>query len=503
MLLAILFMLQAPAAQDFPAYAVRQLALLRDGAAPLAWLRANPTDSFTLFERRHELENHDRWCARAAQRATLAGTGVVRYAYFYPPDAPSDWSLPSGGDPIRDQCRLGTIWVETAVDDSVSGAGLAARTREALTRAYGAIRVDSSTWFMRRLASATDSSRRAALSRAPGFEAMRLGLSFFRSAFWRVVGRWQSNSAVIVSAFDRGGPRELRRPRVLAFAFLPFAELGAVTRIAESDSAADESASALAARAARLSGLDSLLARRLLAAHRAAHRSSQDGSGNAESTRLLVAALTDWIAASRPLDAPRRAAALLAADQVLGSNGAGYLLAQDDAGPARQAVTSLGARLANDQLGGGQTYMRSWLGEARGLDSLGRTSRLTTLALLRIGFNRGMCVDTEDASSRVSASAERLLQTPGDSVERTELHRLAGDGYSDIVALAAGVGREYADSAAYTGAAPEARRKAIAHYRRAIVLAPRAAETRDTWLKAWRLLAGLPPTTVHFFCVYD
>lgn len=503
MLLALLMMLQTPAAPDFPSHAVRQLALLRAGTTPAAWLRTHPTDSFTVFERRHERENHDRWCARATRRTSMAGTTVVSHAYFYPPDPPSNWSLPSGGDPIRDQCGLGTIWLETGVVDSVSGGTLAVRTREALTRAYGPIRVDSATWFMRRLASTTDSSRRAALAQSPRFEAMRLGLSLFGSAYWRVVGRWQSDATIIVSAFDHGGARELPRRRVLAFAFLPFAELGTSPRIAEHDSASDEAASALAAHAARLSGIDSLLARRLLAAFRAARRSSQDGSGNAESTRLFVAALADWIGASRPLDAPRRAAALLAADQVLGSNGAGYLLAQEDAGPARQTIGSLGARFADNPLGGDHTYMRSWLDEARGLDSLGHTGRLTTLALLRLGFNHGMCVGTEDASSRVSATAERLLQTPGDSAERAELHRLAGDGYSDIVALAAGVGREYADSTVYTAAAPAARRNAIAHYRQAIALAPRSAETRDTWLKAWRLLAGLPPTTVHFFCVYD
>jgi hypothetical protein len=28
-------------------------------------------------------------------------------------------------------------------------------------------------------------------------------------------------------------------------------------------------------------------------------------------------------------------------------------------------------------------------------------------------------------------------------------------------------------------------------------------EARWAWLEAWRLIAGLPPTTTHFFCVYD
>jgi hypothetical protein len=72
---------------------------------------------------------------------------------------------------------------------------------------------------------------------------------------------------------------------------------------------------------------------------------------------------------------------------------------------------------------------------------------------------------------------------------------LVGDGYADVVALAAGAGANYTDSSAYTAAAPEARRLAIRHYRQAIALHPRSPDAHDAWLEVWRLLAGLPPTT--------
>jgi len=62
---------------------------------------------------------------------------------------------------------------------------------------------------------------------------------------------------------------------------------------------------------------------------------------------------------------------------------------------------------------------------------------------------------------------------------------------------------DYADSAAYTAGAPAARRSAIAHYRQALALDRSSPEAREAWLEGWRLLAGLPPTTTHFFCVYD
>jgi hypothetical protein len=70
------------------------------------------------------------------------------------------------------------------------------------------------------------------------------------------------------------------------------------------------------------------------------------------------------------------------------------------------------------------------------------------------------------------------------------VHRLVGDAYADIVALAAGAGSEYADSAAFLADAPAARDSALAHYRKALALERVSPEARWSWLEAWRLLAG-------------
>src|SRR5712691_3429789 len=96
-----------------------------------------------------------------------------------------------------------------------------------------------------------------------------------------------------------------------------------------------------------------------------------------------------------------------------------------------------------------------------------------------------------------------LLATTSDPATAGELHRLVGDAYADIVALASGAGMGYADTALYVAEAPAARRTAIAHYRQALTLDRSMPESRAAWLEAWRLLAGLPPTTTYFFCVYD
>jgi hypothetical protein len=496
------------AAPDFPAQVVQELAALRAATTPAAWLRAHPTDSLVRFERGLVLEGDDRWCARAIQRTTLAGgTPVVRYAYFYPPAPPPDLALPPAEDPrlIREQCRLGVIWIETPAAGALKGSDLAAKTRDALTGAYGPVRASPNPWLRRAMA---DSSRRAALSELPGAETMLLGLDFLGSAYWRVPGRWQADSSVIGSAYDEG--LEPGRERVLAFGFLPFAKLGAGRRELDREGRADQRAFALAAQAARRSGIDSGRVSRLLAvsvAAESAYRSDDPDRGRARLRSvdtLLKSGLTDWITASQGLDAPHRAAALLAADQIIGSGAVGYVLAQDSAAPIREALTGLGARFAEDRLGGGETYTHTWLDEAQRLDSAGPVGRLATLVLLRLGFNRsGMCGGTENASRRVSAMAEQQLGSAADPVEVAELHVLAGNGYADIVALASGVGQEYADSSAYAPAAPEARRRAIQHYRQGLRLDARSSDSRAAWLTAWRLLAGLPPTGTHFFCVYD
>jgi hypothetical protein len=390
---------------------VREFATLHPGTTPAAWLRAHPGDSLVRFERRLVVENDQRWCARSGRRTILAdGTPVLRYAYFYPPAAPPALALPPAEDPqlIREGCRLGAIWLETPATDSLSGGVLAAQVREALIQVYGPVHPAPDPWYTRAL---TDSSRRAMLSRLPGADVQRLGLHFFGAGHWRVPGRWQVDSAVVASAYDKGF--DPRRARVLACAVLPFAGLGASPTMAEEERAVARKASALAAEAARLSGMDRgrvdpLLA--LLAAAESAFHTAPPDSARARAGALhpqVPSVLFDWITASRALDASRRAAALLAADQVLGSEAVVFVfvLAQDNAGPARQALSGLGAEFVHDELNRSENYAHAWLDEARRLDAAGPAGQLATLALLRLGFNEtGTCGGGEEASQRVSAA---------------------------------------------------------------------------------------------------
>jgi hypothetical protein len=217
----------------------------------------------------------------------------------------------------------------------------------------------------------------------------------------------------------------------------------------------------------------------------------------------VVVALADWISSARRLAPPERAAALLAADQMAGSQAMVYVRAQRQ-DSSRLALARLGAVFARDQLGGGYNYTHNWLDEALQLDRAGPVGTLATLALLRIGFNEtGMCGGGSESFRQVITTGEQLLAGALDTATAAEVHRLVGDAYADIVALASGTGMEYADSATYASEAPAARRSAVAHYRQALALDRVSAEAHAAWLEAWRLLAGLPPTTTRFFCVYD
>ena len=502
LLLAVQGALPGPA--SFPDLAVRELAALQSGVTPAVWLAAHPHDRLVSFSRDSVRENHDSWCARASSVwARSDGTPAVRYAYFYPPRTAS-LELPATGGPtlIRERCVLGTVWLETEVPDSASGAALAMSVREALGRVRGRVTAGPDVFFG---PLPVDSQRRL-LSRIPGADAMLLGLHFFGAAGWRTPGRWQSDSAVVVSAHDAGLGSRRHGGRVLAFAFLPVAELGSFHGREDREEAAEDHTLTLATQAARLSGLGPARVGRLLglaaeaeSAYTGRHRANPAAL---DSTALVV--LGEWIAAGRPLAPERNAAALLAADQLLGSRAFTYVRAQRDDSLTREAFERMGAAFVRDQLGGGYNYTHTWLDAALRLDPHGRVGALATLALLRSGFDEtGMCGGGEDPFRRVIVTGEQVLAGAPDSAVAAEVHRLVGDAYADIVALAAGAGMEYAEPATYLAEAPAARLKAVEHYRAALALDRTSPEGRAAWLEGWRLLAGLPPSTTHFFCVYD
>jgi len=464
---------------------VEELGALQGGGTPADWLRTHPADSFAIFAPARDRDNNRPWCARASARDTLpGGEVVVRHAYFYPPTPPPSLELPAdaaAADLVRRECRLDAIWVESPVSDTSAGRARAEVIRAALGRAYGRVRAGPDSFYGRAL---NDSQKRL-LERFGGFESLQLGVSFFGSAGWRTLGRWEADSATIVSAFDAGlGPTAPRR--VLGIAFFPrsgFARPPAVMSDLEGDRAVDTSLSA----AARRAGLDAGVTAAVLAL---------PNSHAPDSIRL--AALRTWLAAARGLDSPHHAAALFVAD------GAAPPGVERKDSAALVPFQALGFEFVFSELDGGYNYTHNLLEQALRLDPDGPIGEMVRLYKVHRGFNlNGMCGGGGDAFRKVIIEGQALLAGAKDPGLQAELHFLIGDAYADIVALAAGEGDEYADTTAYAPQAAQARRNAIAQYRAGLALDRRSAKARSAWLEAWRLMAGLPPTTTHFFCVYD
>ncbi|MFL5577690.1 MAG: hypothetical protein ACJ79S_17175, partial [Gemmatimonadaceae bacterium] len=216
--------------------------------------------------------------------------------------------------------------------------------------------------------------------------------------------------------------------------------------------------------------------------------------------------------ATAALPRPRRAAALLAADRALAA--AAPAVGTDDVAAdsaTAAAIARLGARYVFSPIGGAFVYGGNWLRQARALDPRGAAGELALLVQLETGFAEPLCDGPDSAGENfrvVRAEGERYLAAGGhDDASRSRVELAVADADRDLVALASGAS-EYADSASYLAGSPAARRRAIGHYRRFLALSRATGQSatpraRRAWLEAWRLLAGLPPAGLRYYCVYD
>ena len=371
---------------------------------------------------------------------------------------------------------------------------------------------------------------RAALAAARGAPSDSAGVQESYATWpprsWERVMRWRTRDATVVTAY---GPAAAATDSALVFSFahLPLSRLGRDFDEQEADpdrDVYDRDAWWVGEDAAlTMSTLDRAVAlaelpRELSAPLRRLARWGADSAteGRVAHVRvdtLVVPPLERWLAAAEDLPAGRRAAALLVADRTLAA--AAPSVASDtpaDDSATAGAIAKLGARYVYSPLGASWEYDGNWLREARALDRDGPVGELALLVQIESGFLRPMCGgsdSTGESFRTVIAQGERYLSEGRHEPSRLALVHLAvADAYRDVVALAAGASADYADPARYAREAPAARRKAIAHYRRYLALS-RATGRADTprarraWREAWRLLAGLPPADLRFFCVYD
>jgi len=146
------------------------------------------------------------------------------------------------------------------------------------------------------------------------------------------------------------------------------------------------------------------------------------------------------------------------------------------------------------------------LKKAKALAPPGTSANEVLLYQMEHGFDEtGMCSAGAEEFSQVIQQGESLLAGARvlPSATLSSLHFMIGDAYATIVWLAKSTDSEYHDPKKYQQVAESARVKALEHYRAAFHLERGTARAQKAWREAWRLAAGLPPTSGRYFCVYD
>lgn len=478
----VIFVLPRQGARSpFPAFAVRELAAFATGVTVADWTRAHPTDSL-VTEPTFLRAGNEEWCARASAELRLSDSArVVRHVYFYVPPLTQRSAVPAVARPetIARQCLLGALWIETSVPTPPQADTLAAETVGVLSAVYGGAPLPWPTWY-----------------------ELPLG-NLFRE---KVTARSRADSTVVLTASDRPYGRA---PRVVALAFAPVSRL--VPRREDTMTERYQRGAESVGSAAMLTGLDGAAIAPLLSLLARAESVSYDldarNPARASLRSVAVSTFRDWITVARRLPPSRRAAALLAADRLLAVPAVQRLFQKntEDSLPGRVPLGALGAGFEHEYYNDEYVYVHTWLNQAFRLDPGSRPGALAFMSLIEAGFDTtGSCGAGEEPFQEVIDRGEAYLSTLTDSSLQARLHFVIGDGYAEIVGLAAGMG-DYnsGDPTPFRPRAEGARVKALEHYRAGLALERSTPGAEAAWRTTWRLAGGLPPVRLRFLCLND
>lgn len=470
---------QTPA-KTYAEWATNELASMDEGVSAADWLKAHAGEEMTAYEHRYANgEAEDDWVVRFVKSERLPdGREVIRRAYFYPPAAPSPPVLPARKDAkevLMNETRLGLIWVESPEPDVKAGESLAVSARQAITEKFGA-----------------------------GEDKPQV--HFFGSAYWTENSRWRAGHATIVSTYIKGaGEYEAKTRRAVAFSYLPHSGINTgenkePTGTSESENI-DKSRGARVKRMVTVAALGDELSKPLLAA---LDKAAEWNGGDAFQSTMLVNALKQWLDAANKTDAPRRAAAYFVADYVLERSMEPFGLRTPAINKKERAqLAALGANFTaapHPEEGDSHFYTNSWMKQAVRLDPAGESGDTALVSLLERGIPINEKPDENSEDFRpVIKEGEKYLSRAKDSPLKAAAHLVVANAYSDIVALADGIGEDTYPPENYRAAATAARQKAIENYRAAFSLDNTTPQARSAWSQAWRLVAGLPPVKTTFF----
>ncbi len=200
--------------------------------------------------------------------------------------------------------------------------------------------------------------------------------------------------------------------------------------------------------------------------------------------------LGKWMGAAKRLPPPRRAAALILADD--------YMTCLDNLpDESRQPFIDLGAKFDGGCAEDGGEYGHTFRREAEKLDPDGRAGAWGQLADLW-----SYCA--MEGGPAFVAIAEKLLRRFPEW--RASLYYLIGRAHETRLAFAypGGFPDDGAELAALSASLKQKERlAAIQAYRNLVQEKPGDSEAVFAWREAWRLLAGLKPPAVEFGCTCE
>jgi hypothetical protein len=385
----------------------------------------------------------DRWCAASVGQSPAE---VVRAALFYVPSVVNGAlpPLPEKEDATRTRaCRMQAIWYETPAPAAMDAV----------------VRELSSSWGQ------------------PNGQTTEPDTG--GSGLWKRVVAWhRAGMNIWVADGSNGQPNGTGGPRLIVYARrdIPRDPNFAVWLL--SDAIVDRVAEA----AAQIAAQDSKLTAAMLS------RSNCDTKvPGTEAESLTASRLARWLNGSSSLPPQRRAAALLLADSYVAC-----------ARIFSQRLIQLGAKSGGSCSKDGPTYSHNFRDQAEKLDPQGPAGELAGLASLAYPcFLKG----ARPWPDLVVEKGEKLLGEFPPDQWTPWVH------FAVARAHAAKLSFAYPDHPAEDGNFPltraameRERHAAIEHFERFIEQKPDAAESVFAWQEAWRLLAGLPPSQIHFGC---
>ena len=438
---------QAPLETRFADEVQSTVAIVASQPTLSAWKTSHPRERTDLPHFQTEKDSYEtdfgqerEWCATSVGEAPA---GVTRAATFLVPEVVAGAlpSLPSeSGAAVAGSCRLGEIWYQA------NGASLVPGLVPRLTTAWGA----PTEW-----------------------KHGQLGLALFvrGSGLWQDVFSWRRGNVSVWVAWtdwDKGDDVGLRtmvwiqrdRPRNTDL-FTKGFDTGAA--------------------AARLAGLGNALL---------AEAAQQEACRNLGPT-VAMEHLSSWLNSANSLPPDRRAAALLVADS--------YVSCAQRSGNTEASLAALDVTYEPGCPQDGPGYAHTFRAEAEAIDPTGAGGALAVLAKLQSPCS---LKGTGPWPDRVVSEGQKALRQfpPG---PWSPWMRLAIAQAHDIKLLYSMPPGEVDTGTIYALTPDQARQEraaAIEGFARFVREQPDSPDAVHAWQEAWRLMAGLPPSPIHFGC---